>query len=54
MTSSRKIKRIVKQHPPRNPLVVPARQRRAGAHCKSRKAQRQQDRQALRRELAQG
>jgi hypothetical protein len=54
MTSTRKIKLIVKQHPPRNPLVAPALQRKAGAHRKSHKAQRQQDRQALRRELEPG
>ena len=36
---------------PRNPVVVPARQRRAGVHGPSRKAQRQHDRQALLRAL---
>ena len=36
---------------PRNPVVLPARQRRAGIHGPSRKAQRQQDRQALKRAL---
>jgi hypothetical protein len=36
---------------PRNPVATPARQRRAGVHGPSRKAQRQHDRQALRRAL---
>jgi hypothetical protein len=37
---------------PRNPVAVPARQRRAAIHGPSRKAQRQQDRQALQRALS--
>jgi hypothetical protein len=52
MNSSRKIKMRVKQHPPRNPLVAPVMQRKAGSHRKSRKAQRQQQQRDLRRELA--
>ena len=36
---------------PRNPLVVAALQRRAGAHRRSASAQRQQADMALRREL---
>ena len=36
---------------PRNPLVVAALQRRAGAHRRSASAQRQQADRALRREL---
>jgi hypothetical protein len=36
---------------PRNPLAIPARQRRAGVHGPSRKAQRQHDRQSLQRAL---
>ena len=36
---------------PRNPLVAPSRLRRAGSHGPSAKAQRQQARHALRREL---
>jgi hypothetical protein len=36
----------------RNPVAMPARQRRAGAHGASRKAQRQHDRQALQRALS--
>ena len=36
---------------PRNPVAMPARQRRAGMHGPSRKAQRQHDRQALQRAL---
>ncbi len=51
MTSARKTKLIVKHHPPRNPLVVPALQRKAGAHLASRKQRRQQEERALRREL---
>lgn len=37
---------------PRNPLVALTRARRAGRHDAGRKAQRQQDQQALRRELS--
>jgi hypothetical protein len=37
---------------PRNPLVTPARFRRAGAHAGSRKRERQAGRQALRTALA--
>ena len=51
MTSARKTKLIVKHHPPRNPLVVPALQRKAGTHQASRKQRRQQEERALRREL---
>ena len=36
---------------PRNPVAVPARQRRAGVHGQNRKAQRQHDWQALLRAL---
>ena len=36
---------------PRNPVALPARQRRAGVHGPSRKAQRQQERRALQRAL---
>lgn len=39
---------------PRNPLVVPAKFRKAGVHVKSAKAQRRQDKQALLRALKQG
>lgn len=37
---------------PRNPLVVPALGRHAGAHGSSRKAERQQARQKVQRHLA--
>ncbi|WP_022978789.1 hypothetical protein [Ideonella sp. B508-1] len=37
---------------PRNPVAVPARMRQAGPHRRSGKALRQQQQQALRRELA--
>ena len=36
---------------PRNPVALPARQRRAGVHGPSRKAQRQRERQAMQRAL---
>ena len=54
MNSARKTKLVVKHHPPRNPLVAPALQRKAGTHRKSTKAQRQQEQRALRKALAQG
>lgn len=38
---------------PRNPLVVPSLQRKAGSHRKTQGAQRQQSARALRRELGQ-
>jgi hypothetical protein len=50
MNSVRKIKLTLKK--PRNPLVVPALQRRAGAHRKSAAAKRQADKTALRKEAA--
>lgn len=53
MNSARKIKLRVKHHPPRNPLVAPALQRKAGSHRKSGKSERQAERQALQRELRQ-
>ncbi len=51
MNSARKTKLKLRQHPPRNPLVVPALQRKAGAHRKSRKSERQAQQRELRREL---
>jgi hypothetical protein len=36
---------------PRNPVVMPARQRRAGIHAPSRKARRRVEQLALEREL---
>jgi hypothetical protein len=50
MTSARKIKLKVRPKKPRNPLVAPASQRKAGTHRKTRKAQRQADKQALKKE----
>lgn len=38
---------------PRNPLVAPALQRKAGSHDKTRKQARQQLKQALRRQIDQ-
>jgi hypothetical protein len=37
---------------PRNPVAVPASQRKAGTHKKSGKAQRQADKRALKKEPA--
>jgi hypothetical protein len=51
MNSTRKTRRQRKQQPPRNPLVVPALQRKAGAHRRSRKSERQTQERALRQSL---
>jgi len=50
MNSSRKTKRRNKLHKPRNPLVAPVLQRKAGAHRKSGKAVRRADKMALHRD----
>lgn len=47
MTSARRIKQRLPAPKPRNPLVAPAQQRKAGAHRKSRKAQRRAEKVAL-------
>lgn len=52
MNSARKTKLKLRQHPPRNPLVVPALQRKAGSHRKSKKSERQAQQRALRKALA--
>lgn len=51
MNSARKTKLKIKHLPPRNPLVAPVMQRKAGSHRKSGKAQRQARQQELRRDL---
>ena len=51
MNSARKIKLRLAQPKPRNPLVVPAAQRKAGSHRKSRSAERQADKAALKKHL---
>ena len=51
MNSARKIKLRLTQPKPRNPLVVAAAQRKAGAHLKSRAAERQADQAALKKHL---
>jgi hypothetical protein len=51
MNSARKTKLKLRQHKPRNPLVAPALQRKAGTHRKSGKSERQAQQRALRREL---
>ncbi len=51
VTSARKHKLRVKAPKPRNPLVAPAAQRKAGAHRKSRSAQRQTEERLLRKAL---
>ncbi len=51
MNSARKTKLKIKQHPPRNPLVAPALQRKAGSHRKSGKSRRQAAQQQLRQAL---
>lgn len=51
MTSARKIKIKLTQPKPRNPLVAAAHGRKAGAHRRSQRAQRQEAARALRRAL---
>jgi len=51
MNSARRIKLRLTPPKPRNPLAVPAAQRKAGAHRKSRSAERQAQKNALKKEL---
>ncbi len=51
MNSARKIKLRLTQPKPRNPLVPAAAQRKAGSHRKSRSAERQADKAALKKQL---
>ncbi|MBE7941746.1 MULTISPECIES: hypothetical protein [Ramlibacter] len=51
MNSARRIKLRLTQPRPRNPLVAPAAQRKAGAHRPSAGARRRAQKDALRREL---
>lgn len=51
MTSARRIKLRVALARPRNPLVAPAAQRKAGRHRPSKSGQRQQEQARLRREI---
>ena len=51
MNSARRIKLRLTAPRPRNPLVGAAAQRKAGAHRKSRAAERQAQQAALRRQL---
>ena len=51
MNSARKIKLRLAATKPRNPLVPLAAQRKAGSHRKSKSAERQKQKLALRREL---
>jgi hypothetical protein len=51
MNSARKIKLRVTAPKPRNPLVAAAAQRKAGSHRKSRSAERQQQKAALKKQL---
>ena len=50
MSSARKTKLKLKLAKPRNPLVVPALQRQAGAHRKAASALRQADKLALKKQ----
>jgi hypothetical protein len=54
MTSARKIKLRLTAPKPRNPLVVPALQRKAGAHRRSTSAERRAAKQALAQALRKG
>lgn len=51
MNSARQIKLRLTQPKPRNPLVTAAAQRKAGSHRKSRSAERQADKAALKKQL---
>ena len=51
MNSARKIKLRLTQPKPRNPLVSAAAQRKAGSHRKSKAAQRQAEKAALKKQL---
>ncbi len=51
MNSARTLKLKLKRHKPRNPLVAPSLQRRAGQHRPSHKRERQEQQRALQREL---
>lgn len=51
MSSARKIKLKLKAPRPRNPLVAPALQRKAGSHRKSRATERQADKRDLKKQL---
>lgn len=52
MTTVRKHNKLRVTAPkPRNPLVAPASQRKAGSHRKSRSAQRQAEKRSLRKAL---
>ena len=51
MNSARRMKLRRTALKPRNPLVLPAAQRKAGEHRKSRSAERQQQKAAVRKSL---
>lgn len=53
MSSARKFKLQLSAPKPRNPLVAPAAQRKAGAHRKSEAAVRRADKMALKKQLRQ-
>jgi hypothetical protein len=51
MSSARKTKLRLAASKPRNPLVVPTAQRKAGEHRKSRSAERNADKRQLKKQL---
>ena len=51
MNSARKTKQRQKLHKPRNPLIAPVMQRKAGSHRKSRKSERQAGKQQIEQTL---
>lgn len=53
MTSARKTKLKLSAPKPRNPLVAPAAQRKAGSHRKSEASLRKKDKMALKKQLFQ-
>lgn len=54
MSSARKFKLKLTASKPRNPLVAPALQRKAGSHRKSQAATRRAEKVALKKQLREG
>jgi hypothetical protein len=54
MSSARKFKLKLTASKPRNPLVAPALQRKAGSHRKPQAALRREEKMALKKQLREG
>ena len=54
MSSARKFKLKLTASKPRNPLVAPALQRKAGSHRRSRAALRREEKMAVKKQLREG